>query len=135
MSTANANQELLEAIKSLAVALKQGDAVTSPATEVILSIVPIAGIVFGCVLMFFYFLWQYRLKKELIKANQYEKTNYRNLRTWTLLMGCLSTVIGLPMTILFLVVGGASHSVLGGLIPFSAGIGFLLFYALSKGKE
>ena len=55
--------------------------------EILLSIVPIVGIIFGCTLLFFYLFWRYRQNKELIRTGKYEATTYANLRSWSLLMG------------------------------------------------
>ncbi len=103
--------------------------------EILLSILPLIGIVFGCTLLFFFMLWRYKQNKELIKNNKYQITSYQNLRTWCLLMGCLSSLIGFPMTILFLIMALGQFIVLGGLIPFFAGVGFLLFYFLTRSKD
>ena len=54
--------------------------------EILLSIVPIVGIIFGCTLLFFYLFWRYRQNKELIRTGKYEATTYANLRSWSLLM-------------------------------------------------
>ena len=129
--------QLIVAVRALTEALEKSDALqsanTTPSAQVILSVVPISGIVFGFVLLFFYFLWQYRIKKELIKNDKFVPVQWGiHLRTLSLLVGLLSTMVGLPMTILFLMVEGVSYGVLGGLIPFSVGIGLLIFYGVSR---
>jgi hypothetical protein len=105
------------------------------ASEVILSLVPLTGVVFGCVLLFFFFLWQYRLRRELIRSGQYRPMFMANIRTLTLLIGIMGAASGLPMTILFLSIEGVSYALLGGLLPLCAGIGFLVFYALTIHSE
>ena len=107
----------------------------APAAEILLSLVPLLGVVFGTILLFFYFYWSYKQKKELIQQGKYKPRTYENLRKISFLLGCLSTSIGLPMSLLFLYLEGISYIMLGGLIPFTAGIGFLLFYIFSYEKK
>lgn len=125
-------QELLKAIRELSLALK-GVRVEATAVDVMLSIVPLAGIVFGCAIMFFFLLWRYRITKELIRTNQYTSGASKDLRAFVLLAGCMSLAVGMPLTILFYAVEKQlSYSLLGGLIPLSAGIGLLVFFALTR---
>ena len=107
----------------------------SGAADILLSLVPIIGIVFGTTLLFFYFYWQHQQKKELIKHDQYIPYSSDRWRTVSLLMGCLSGVIGVAISILFLLLDGLSYALFGGLIPFATGMGFLFFYFLSHKKE
>ncbi|MBI3394724.1 MAG: hypothetical protein HY042_02705 [Spirochaetia bacterium] len=127
-------RELLGAVERLTVLLQnQPKPATHPAAEIILTIIPLVAIVLGSVLLFFFLLWQYRLKGELIRTNQFVYTSWKNIRILSLLAGCISTLVGVPITVLFLVVEGVNYHALGGIIPLFAGIGLLLFYGLSRG--
>lgn len=106
----------------------------SSAAEIILSLVPLTGIIFGSILIFFFLLWNYRLRRELVIRNQYHPRIWENLRSISLLLGTISTFVGASLSLLFWLVQGISYLLLGGLIPFSAGIGLLLFYYLSQNK-
>ena len=106
----------------------------SAAAQVILAIVPLVGTAFGVTLLFFFFLWQYRLKKELIRSNQYERNTGKNLKDLVLLSGVLCTAVGLPMTILFGFMEGFSYAISGGLIPLSTGIGLIAFYIIKRSE-
>ena len=106
----------------------------STAPEIILSLVPLLGVVFGCVLLFFFILWQYRIRRELIRTGQHRPMFVANIRVLSLLIGLLGVSAGLPMTLLFLLIEGVTYVLIGGLLPFSAGIGFLIFYALTRGQ-
>ncbi len=129
-------QELLKLLSKLVTALeKNGVPQEHGATDIILSIVPMVGIVFGAAILFFFLLWNYRLKKELIRTQQYHYTSVKTLRMLTLLIGFVSTLVGLPMTLLFYLVEGVSYVMLGGLIPVFAGIGLLSFYAFTRKQE
>ncbi len=104
------------------------------AAAVIISIVPLLGVIFGAVLLFFFFLWQYRFRKELIRAGQYQPRLWEHLRVISLLIGSIASSIGLPMFLLFWAIDGVSYSMLGGLIPLFSGLGMLAFYFISGKK-
>ena len=132
-------QLLLSAIRELSAALKMAQTarpVETSAVDVMLSIVPLAGIVFGCVLIFFFLLWRYRITQELIRTKMYVSSTRKDLRAFVLLISCLSMAAGVPLTILlYAVEKHLSYSLLGGLIPLSAGIGLLVFFALTRPEE
>ncbi|MCB1172847.1 MAG: hypothetical protein KDK39_04750 [Leptospiraceae bacterium] len=128
----DAQASLLEKLDQLIqLSQTQNAPAESPAAQVILALVPILAIVMGAVLMFFFLLWHYQIKRELVRTNQFEYTSRENLRLITLLTGLLSLATGLPMTVLFILVEGLSYVILGGLIPLFAGIALIVFYGLS----
>ena len=86
-------------------------------------------------MLFFFFLWNYKLKKELIRAGQYQYQSLKNVRLFSLLIGIISFAVGLPMTMLFGAVEGVSYSLLGGLIPSFVGLGFIVFYVVSRKRD
>ncbi|RME89403.1 MAG: hypothetical protein D6767_08445, partial [Candidatus Hydrogenedentota bacterium] len=83
--------------------------------------------VLGLTLFFFFFLWQYRIKKELIRSGQYAKRE-RNYRELALLGGFLCLGAGIPLTIFFLAIDGLTYAALGGIIPLTLGIMLILYY-------
>lgn len=140
MNDAEQIQRLIEAVDRLNTLLsvpgRHGGAADggSTASEIILSVVPLLGVVFGCVLLFFFLLWQYRIRRELIRTGQHQPMFVANIRMLSLLIGLLGIAAGLPMTLLFIMIEGVTYVLLGGLLPFFAGIGFLVFYALTRGQ-
>lgn len=100
--------------------------------RIILSLVPAFGIVFGSVLLFFLFFWQYSMRREMIRAGLYRPSTLRNVRIFCLLLGSLAAGVGIPMTLLFYLLQGMTYALLGGLIPLGSGIGLLVFYALAS---
>lgn len=108
---------------------------TNIAVQIILSLVPLAGIIFGSTLIFFFLLWNYKLRKELIRSGQYRSTSVRNLRILALLTALMSIAAGIPLTLLFWAINGISYVLLGGLIPLFVGIGLLVFYILAVQQE
>ncbi|MCR9145266.1 MAG: hypothetical protein NXI24_23710 [bacterium] len=135
MNEAEQIQRLADAVEKLN-ALLSGpirDADGGTASEILLSLVPLLGVVLGCVLLFFFFLWQYRIRRELIRTGQHQPMFVTNIRILSLLIGLLGIAVGLPMTLLFILIEGVTYVLLGGLLPFFVGIGFLIFYALTRG--
>ena len=104
---------------------------SSTAAQNLISIVPLLGIIAGAVIFFFYLLWRYKLQKELIKQGTYKSSLGKRVRVTSLLIGFVATLAGIPMTILFIIIDGASYTLLGGLIPLFTGLGLLLFYFFS----
>ncbi len=99
----------------------------SIAAQVIISIVPIVGITFGAVILFFYILWRHHEVKLQIKTGTFVQKNF-NSAAFSLLTGLLLTGIGLVLTMVFAILDGFSYSILGGLIPFISGVSLLVYY-------
>ena len=103
--------------------------ITSPAAQVIISLIPIIGICIGGIVIFFALLWIHHETKQRIKAGEKPQPRF-NFKAATLLCGLLLTGIGFMLTVFFALFDGVSPALLGGLIPFTTGICLLLFYRL-----
>lgn len=103
------------------------------AAQVLFAVLPIVGIVMGSVIAFFYLLWTHREKVRLIERGLYAPKKM-DLAAFCLLSGLLLTSVGLVLTVLFVVLEGASYSLLGGLIPLASGVSFLAFYMLRRNR-
>ncbi|HPE36065.1 MAG TPA: hypothetical protein PK625_02880 [Spirochaetales bacterium] len=101
----------------------------SVASQVIVSVIPIVGIVMGSVVIFFYILWGHRERTLMINRDLYHPTPL-DLDTFSLLAGILLSAVGLTLSVVFVAIGGFSYSLLGGLIPLSIGIGLLSFFGI-----
>jgi len=102
------------------------------AAKIIISIIPIVGIVMGSTVIFFYLLWNYRRRVMLIKAGHYSRPEF-NILTFSLLSGLLLSSVGIALTLfLSLAVEGVSYGLLGGIIPLAMGIGLLAFYLIKR---
>lgn len=99
----------------------------STAAQVLISLVPIIGIGFGAVILFFYILWKHHEVKLQIKTGTFVERKF-NLKAFSLLTGLILTGIGLILTLVFILVEGISYAMLGGLIPAVTGIALLIFY-------
>lgn len=101
----------------------------SAASKVIISIIPMVGIVMGCTVIFFYLLWTHRERMLMIDKGSYEPGPF-DLDTFSLLLGILLVAVGVTLSLVFLLVAATGYALLGGLVPLSVGVGFLAFYTL-----
>jgi hypothetical protein len=106
----------------------------SAASRVIISIIPIVGIVMGSVVVFFYVLWSHREKMLMIEKGSFMPPPF-DLETFSLLSGILLLAVGITLTVVFLAVSATGYPLLGGLIPLSVGIGLLVFYTLRASRR
>jgi hypothetical protein len=106
---------------------------TSAAAQIIVSIIPIVGIVMSAVVIFFYLLWNHRRKVLLIKAGHYARQDF-DLLSFSLLAGLLLSTVGAALTVFLAVVQGPNYGLLGGIIPLATGTGLLVYYGIRHGK-
>ena len=104
---------------------------TAHAAQVIVSIIPIVGIVMGSVVVFFYLLWNHRRRVLLIKAGQYQRPDF-DLLSFSLLAGLLLTTVGLALTVFLAIALRVNFGLLGGIIPLAIGIGLLTYYGIRR---
>ena len=100
-----------------------------PAVHVIVAIIPIVGITFGAVIVFFYLLWRHHEIKLQIKTGSFVQKNF-NFEAFSLLAGLILTGVGSILTAVFGILNGFSYAILGGLIPASIGLCLLAFYKI-----
>ena len=103
----------------------------SSAAQVIISIIPIVGIVMGSMVIFFYLRWAHKRKTLLIQAGQYRRPHF-DLMSFSLLSGLLLNSVGIALTVLLIITDGASYGLLGGIIPLSTGIGLTAYYVIKR---
>ena len=108
--------------------------IRSSAAQVIISIIPIVGIFMGSVVIFFYLFWTHRRKTLLIKAGQFSSPSF-NLLSFSLLSGLLLSSVGLALTVLLIIIEGASYGLLGGIIPLSMGIGLTAYFVIRRSDK
>ncbi len=103
--------------------------IPSTAAQVIVTVIPIVGIVMGSVVIFFFLLWNHRQKMLMIEKNLYKRPEF-DLISFSLFSGLILTGIGASLVIFFVIKEGFSYGVLSGLIPFSIGVGLILFFII-----
>ena len=99
------------------------------ASQIIVTIIPIVGIVMGATVIFFYFLWNHRQKMLMIEKGFYKKTEF-DFMAFSLFTGLILFFIGLSLVIFFILKSGFTYGVLGGLIPLSTGFSLVLFFII-----
>jgi hypothetical protein len=110
------------------------DQVPSMAAQILLTVIPISGIVMGSVIAFFYLLWQHRRSVLLIKAGRYERPVF-DLLSFCLLAGFLLAFVGASLTIFLALLEGFGYGLLGGVIPFAIGTSLLAYYWVRRGDR
>ncbi|MDR0472947.1 MAG: hypothetical protein LBH43_04690 [Treponema sp.] len=106
----------------------------SAAAQVIVSLIPIVGLVMGSTVAFFYLLWNHRRRTMLIKAGHFNPPKF-DLLSFSLLAGLLLSAVGLAMTVFLAIAIGVSMGLLGGIIPLAAGVGLLAYYGIKHGDK
>ena len=106
----------------------------SPAAQVIVSLIPIVGLVLVFVLIFFALLWHHREVKLQIKNETYAPFEF-NWKAFTFLSGLSMIAVGFVLSVMFWAIKGLSWGLLGGLIPLSLGVVFLIFYQFLKNEK
>jgi hypothetical protein len=106
----------------------------SEPAQVIVSIIPIVGIVMGAVVIFFYFLWNHQRRMLMIKAGHYARPDF-DLLSFSLLAGLLLGSVGLALTVFLSLVQGMNYGLLGGIIPLATGTGLLIYYGIRRGDR
>lgn len=102
----------------------------SLAAEILVSLIPIVGIVCGAAVVFFALLWRHRETKLKIMNNSYEPMKF-NLKAFSLLTGLFLTSVGLVLSVMFFAIHGLSWAALGGLVPLASGVSLLIFYKMN----
>lgn len=106
----------------------------SHAAQVILSLIPIIGIVFVFVLIFFALLWRHHEIKLQIETKTFQPAKY-DWKALALLTGLGLTAVGTVLTLMFYVMNKISWGLLGGLIPLSLGIVLMIFCKFLKNEK
>lgn len=110
------------------------DQAPSIAAQVLITVIPIVGIVMGGVVAFFYILWHHRRTVLLIKSGQYRRPEFQ-LSAFCLLAGLLLSTVGLSLTVILYILEGKGYGLLGGIIPLSMGVGLLAYYGVRRGER
>lgn len=106
----------------------------SVAAKVIISVIPIVGIVMAAVVVFFYILWGHKEKMLMIKQGSYSPSLF-DLDSFCLLLGILLLALGLVLSLVFLLMRAGAYTLLGGLVPLALGTGCLVFYGIHSRRH
>lgn len=103
-------------------------------SKIIISLIPVVGIIAGSIVILLYFKWYFAYKKFLVEKDKDQPISFKDLRVLLLLMGILSIGTGIPISIVFVSIYGITLALLGGLIPIFVGIALIIFYILTINK-
>ncbi|MCQ2598215.1 MAG: hypothetical protein MJ181_10260 [Treponema sp.] len=104
------------------------------AAQVIIALVPIVGIGFSALVIFFALLWKHTEIKLRISKNTYNPPVF-NWKLFALFSGLCLIGTGISISVVFILISGLTYGLLGGIIPLVLGIMLLIFYKLiSDGK-
>lgn len=101
--------------------------VPTAAAQVIVTVIPIVGIVMGSIVIFFYLFWNHRQKMLLIEKGLYHRPDI-DIDSFSLFAGLILSSIGVCLAAFYLIKEGISYGMLSGLIPLSVGISLILFF-------
>ena len=101
----------------------------SAAAQIIVTVIPIVGIVTGGVVLLFFLYWHYKQRLLLIEKGQFSKIEF-NFITFSLFAGLVLTCVGASLVVFFVILEGFTYPVLSGMIPLSVGISLLIYFAI-----
>ncbi|MCX7677805.1 MAG: hypothetical protein N2316_01160 [Spirochaetes bacterium] len=102
--------------------------VPSAIAQIMITIIPIVGIVSGSIVIFFYLYYGYKAKILMIEKGIYRHPIEKfDIGSFSLFLGFLSFFVGLGLSIFFILKEGLSYGLLGGLIPLFVGIALIAF--------
>ena len=107
--------------------------IPSEAAQVLITVIPIVGIVMGSTVILFFLHWRHRQIMKMIDAGMRPETSF-NLRSFSLLAGLVTSGVGFVLSVFFVMTAGASFSLLGGLIPLAVGLSLLAFYTFRQNE-
>ncbi len=108
--------------------------VPSEAAQIIVTIIPIVGIVVGATVILFYLLWNYKQKVMMIDKGIYKKSEL-DIESLSLFSGLILFGIGLSLFLFFYIKESFGYSILSGLVPLSIGASLIVFFALSRNLD
>ncbi|MDA8427139.1 MAG: hypothetical protein M0Z80_13510 [Treponema sp.] len=108
--------------------------VPSLAAQVIISIIPIVGIVMGGVVAFFYLLWSHKEKILQIERGSYQAKRI-DIEVFSLLTGLMLSFVGFMLCVFFIVLKGFDYALLGGAIPLAVGASLLAFFGFRRRRS
>lgn len=108
--------------------------VPSIAAQILITIIPITGIVMGSIVAFFYLLWHHKRTVLLIQSDRYQRQDF-DLLSFCLLAGMLLVGVGSTLTVFLAFLEGFDYGLLGGVLPLSIGISLLAYYGARRGER
>jgi hypothetical protein len=102
----------------------------SSSAQVLIASIPLVAVTLLAVLTFFFILWDYKRIRLIIERGGVPVP--RNLNEKLLLIGIVALFVGVGLLVFFALKTGLSDSLLGGIIPTTAGLGIITYYLLIR---
>ena len=99
----------------------------SVAVQILVTVIPIVGIVAGTVVLCAFLYFNHKQKVLLIEKGLYQKISF-DFDSFSLFSGFLLTGVGAALTLFFVLKDGVSYALIGGLVPLGLGLSFILYY-------
>jgi hypothetical protein len=103
----------------------------SVAAQIIVTIIPIVGIIMGSVVIFLFLIFNNRQKMLMIDKGLINKKPL-DLDALSLFTGLVLMGVGLSLTVFYIIKEGASYGLLSGILPLSTGLSLLVFFIIRK---
>ena len=101
--------------------------------QVIIAILPLVSVVILGTLTYFFLLWDHKNRILIIQKGGTPPS--RKIEEKLLLLGIVALFIGIGLTVFFIIYNGLSPSLLGGIIPTTAGMGIITAYTIIYRKR
>jgi hypothetical protein len=105
----------------------------SETAQVIIAIVPLVSVIVLGILTFFFMLWDHQKRMIIIQKGGTPPS--RRIEDKLFLLGIVALFIGVGLTVFFIIYNGLSPSLLGGIIPTTAGLGIITAYVIIYKKR
>lgn len=110
------------------------ESLPSVAAQVMITIIPIVGIVAVAVVGLIYVVLQHKQNLKLIEKGLYQRHKV-DAQAFALLSSLILLAVGLTLSAFFVVFEGFAWSLLGGIIPLSLGGSLLAYWKLRAGRS
>ncbi|MBN2440263.1 MAG: hypothetical protein JXJ04_02930 [Spirochaetales bacterium] len=94
--------------------------------QVLIAILPLVSVVVLGALTYFFLLWDHQKRILIIQKGGTPPSS--KIEEKLLLLGIVALFIGIGLTVFFAIYNGLSPSLLGGIIPTTAGMGIITAY-------
>ena len=99
---------------------------SSQAAQLVIAVIPIAGIMMGGAVALLYLIYAHKQKMLMIEKGVFRKTRI-DLRGFVFFSGFPLSATGLGLTLFFAIKEGMNYGMLSGIIPLFIGISFIIY--------
>lgn len=105
--------------------------IPTEAAQVIVTIIPIVGILFTSIVLFLYLILWHKQRMTLIEKDQFQRIfKDVDVDSASLFSGMVLFAVGFSLLLFFWIKEGIDYGMLSGLIPFSIGVSLISFFVI-----